>query len=374
MRNATPHLLTRPGRRWIIATAIGAFTMAASSGAAAATTNVVATGFVAVTTGSGSLQISSFKFDGSGERRLTTGPANHNYPSVSADGTQLLYTGDEGGVDEIYRLNLLHPAAPLRLTSPPLIANSASWSPDGKSIVYSALVRGSQAYQIFIADPDGTNARQLTHTVDSGNAQPVFSPDGARMAYINGRDATGSGPNGSTVSGIANRIWEVATDGSGAAPVTPGPLDAYPTWLDAGTILFARSSFLSQSSQVISVSLDGREQPVSPPNQYFVEPRALPDGRSYGATMENGTELHLVRISRADHSALTISGTGEYVVDPMPIPSIDGSSFALAWILGRSPAGASSSGNPYLVFALGAAGLLVLLLVAAGFYRAARGR
>ncbi len=337
--------------RWFVATVVGIFALAPLSGAAA--TSVVATGFVAVTTGSGSLQISSFRLDGSGERRLTTGPANHHYPSVSPDGTRMLYTGDEGGVDEIYELNMAHPAVPVRLTSPPLTANSASWSPDGTSIVYSALGRGSPAYQVFIADSSGANPRQLTHTTDSGNAQP-------------------SGPNGSTVSGIANRIWVVATGGSGAEALTPGPLDAYPAWLDARTILFARSAFLSQSSEVISVSLDGREQVISPPNQYFVEPRPLPDGRSYGATMETGTELHLVRISRADRAALSAPGASEYIIDRVPIPVADGSSFTMAWILGRSIAAPANPAG-YPAFWLIPASLLVLLIAGAASYRAARG-
>lgn len=359
--------------RWLVASIGGAVALVASSGAAAAP-SVVAAGFVAVTTGSGSLQISSFRLDGSGERRLTTGPANHHYPSISPDGTKLLYTGDEGGVDEIYELNLARPTMPIRLTSPPLTANSASWSPDGALIVYSALVPGSPVYQIFIADSDGTNPRGLTHTTDSGNAQPAFSPDGGRVAYINGRQATVSGPNGSTVSGIANRIWVVAADGSGAQPLTPGPLDAYPAWLDAGTILFARSSFLSESSQVMSVHIDGGEQVLSPPNQYFVEPRPLPDGRSYGATMESGTELHLVRISRADRSPLTAPGTSQYVIDRLPIPVADGSSFTMAWIFSQAPAGASTRPAAFVAFALVAAGFVVLLIAGAASYRAARDR
>ena len=357
--------------RWFVATVVGIFAVAPLSGAAA--TSVVATGFVAVTTGSGSLQISSFRLDGSGERRLTTGPANHHYPSVSPDGTRLLYTGDEGGMDEIYELNLAHPAVPVRLTSPPLTANSASWSPDGTSIVYSGLVPGSPAYQIFIADSNGVNSRPLTHTTDSGNAQPVFSPDGARVAYINGREAAGSGPNGSTVSGIANRIWMIAADGSGSAALTPGPLDAYPAWLDAGTILFARSTFLSQSSQVISVTLNGRERPASPVNQYLVEPRPLPGGRSYGATMETGTELHLVRISRADSSALAAPSTSDFVIDRLPIPPTDGSSFTVAWILSGSIAAPTQPAG-YPALGLVGAGLLVLLLAGATSFRAARGR
>jgi WD40-like Beta Propeller Repeat len=64
--------------------------------AAAAAPSLVATGFLAVTTGSGSSQISTFHLDGSGKKPLTSGPANHYDPSLSPDGKQVLFTGEEG--------------------------------------------------------------------------------------------------------------------------------------------------------------------------------------------------------------------------------------------------------------------------------------
>lgn len=338
---------------------VGSFLVLANS-SPPASTNIVAAGFVAVTTGSGSMQISAFNLDGSNERRLTTGPSDHHYPSLSPDGTELLYTGDERAMDEIYRLTLADPAVPVQITKPPIVASSASWSPDGRSIVYSALAPGAPAYQIFTANPDGSKPVQLTKTLDSGNTQPVFSPDGARIAYINGRRATSPGPNGSTVTGIADRIWVMAADGSGAAPLTQGPLDAYPAWLDRGTIMFARSSFISDMSQVISVGLDGHEQVQSPPNQYFVEPKPLPDGRSYGATQEMGSELHLVKVSRTDGAGLMAPATSEFVIERLAVPQSDGSSFTLAWIL--APARPRDGGAPRPLAPL----LPALLLVALG--------
>jgi Tol biopolymer transport system component len=353
--------------RLCVTIAAGAAALAAST--ATASVNLVPTGFVAVTTGTGSMQISAFRLDGSGERHLTSGRANHEYPSLSPTGDYLLYTGDEGGVSEVYMLNVADPVVPTQVTRPPLTAISASWAPDGKSIAYSALVRGAPAYQIFSARPDGSNAVQLTHTADSGNTQPVFSPDGTRIAYINGRDTTIAGPNGGTVTGIANRIWVMQADGSGAQPLTPGPLDAYPAWLDSTTILFARSSFLSDTSQIVSVGLDGTERVQSPPHQYFVEPRPLPDRKSYGATQENGANLHLVRISRADGAGLGASSTSGFIVDPLPVPASDGSSFTMAWILAQAHPQAPTRSAPYGIYALGAASLLVMLLIGLATYR-----
>jgi len=101
--------------------------------------NQVPTGFVAVTDGTGTLQISQYALDGTLVRRLTTGPANHNYPSISPDGTQLLFSGDEGGRSEVYRRGLRAGSPATRLTTEPITATSPSWSPNGRSIVYSAL-------------------------------------------------------------------------------------------------------------------------------------------------------------------------------------------------------------------------------------------
>src|SRR5258707_5491948 len=100
--------------------------------AATAAPRFVATGFIAVTTGTGSMQIFSFDLEGGHEKRLTQGSADRHYPSLSPSGKQLLYTGEDGGRAEVYLLDLGDPSATAHaVTKAPLTANSASWSPDG---------------------------------------------------------------------------------------------------------------------------------------------------------------------------------------------------------------------------------------------------
>jgi len=59
--------------------------------AAMSPSGLVATGFVAVTTGSGTMQIYAFDLEGGNERKLTDGKADHHYPSLSPDGKQPLH-------------------------------------------------------------------------------------------------------------------------------------------------------------------------------------------------------------------------------------------------------------------------------------------
>jgi serine/threonine protein kinase len=55
------------------------------------------------------------------------------------------------------------------------------WSPDGKSIAYTADIGG--VYQVFTKSVDSSGAAQLTHAADSCT-MPFWSPDGATIYYI----------------------------------------------------------------------------------------------------------------------------------------------------------------------------------------------
>jgi dipeptidyl aminopeptidase/acylaminoacyl peptidase len=66
--------------------------------------------------------------------------------------------------------------APRRFPSAEISATEARWSPDGKRVAYVA------DDQLWVADADGANRRQLTR-LTGGATGPVWSPTGDRIAF-----------------------------------------------------------------------------------------------------------------------------------------------------------------------------------------------
>jgi len=309
----------------------------------------VATGFLAVTTGSGAAQISRFRIDGSGEQKLTTGPAQHYGPAVSPDGKQVLFQGEEGGNYEVYLMNI-DGTGVVPITKPPVSAGKASWAPDGKSITYAAR-SGSGPIEIFTAQADGSNPVQMTHSpVGTQNVGGEFSPDGALIAYTSTRlDTTGGTPV------TRARVWVMnAKDGSGAKAVSAGDADYFPAWYSADTIFFARTSNQGQASAIFSVTLGGVEKAQSPADQWLSEPRPLPDGKSYGAThLKPPGAFEIVRVSRTDNAVLAAAHGDVVLLNFMDGPydfetfaNIVGDFYSVVYILAAGTPPPPVSGRP----------------------------
>jgi Tol biopolymer transport system component len=74
-----------------------------------------------------------------------------------------------------------------RLTDSPGYDAEASYSADGKQIVFCSNRTGEKNLELFIMDADGKNVRQLTKAPGCYNGGPFFSPDGKRVIFRSDR-------------------------------------------------------------------------------------------------------------------------------------------------------------------------------------------
>ncbi len=144
---------------------------------------------------------------------------------VSAAGGLYAVTG---GHSRVLFQNDLVPDRENSETDHPRNHEQIDWSPDGKSIVFSA--KGKRGFPaIFLLDLESAKARQITAPdVTEGDWGPVFSPDGNEIAFVRMHD-----------------IMLMPAEGGELRRLTPTPmrLCSAPGWAaDGQSLIFAAAS------------------------------------------------------------------------------------------------------------------------------------
>lgn len=156
----------------------------------------------------------------------------YSQPSFSQDGKWLAFTGQKGGKDVLYVMDVARRRVVRSIEPPVDQVLNPSFSPDNDRIVFSGLSAGMT--DLWIVNVDGSDARRLNKDLH-GDAQPQWSPDGRTIAF-----ATDRGPDTDfdvlRFGKFKIALMDVET---GAVRVIPGQeaLNVNPQWAPDGKSL-----------------------------------------------------------------------------------------------------------------------------------------
>ena len=215
--------------------------------------------------------------DGSDQHPLTDNEADDMAPAWSPDGSRIVFESDRDDPNPHacfpscnYNLYVMNAdgSEQRRLTSLPGAEWHAEWSPDGRSLVFTA------------GDPGFTSMGIYTISLDGGEPQPLlvdefandaadWSPDGTQIAFSSDREG-------------GQDIFVINADGSGLRKVVDTGLDDYfPDWSpDGAQLVFFAADFPSIRQDIFTVNLDGSDlvNLTNTPAVVDESPQWSPDG------------------------------------------------------------------------------------------------
>jgi Tol biopolymer transport system component len=261
-------------------------------------------------------QIWVMNHDGSGQTQLTSG-LDHD-PAFSPDGSQIAFTritgAPEAPAEQIWIMNA-DGTEQTQLTFPGANgdhAHGASFSPDGRKIVYSHFDGALGYHDVAVINVDGTGQFALTTASAATDAyQPDFSPDGRRIVF-------------DRYNQTQDDLFVVNADGTGETQLTSGAsdLDLSPVFSPSGSrVAFERDDPGFTVANITLVDSAGVNQNVTPltanasPLQDFEpawQPLNPPSCSLHGKTTSSSvTRLKLSVTCPNENARVTVRGSGK---------------------------------------------------------------
>jgi TolB protein len=152
--------------------------------------------------------------------------------AVSADGMNIVFSIPCSSWCSHMYVMTVDGTTPLLLQTGDSLDNPArpSWSPDGKRIAFVQGQFGPHGFEsrhIYTMNADGTGVTQLTHS--GYDEWPAWSPDGRKILFASSEDDPSKG--------LQYGIFEMDPDGSNVRQLRSGFRDSWPAWSPDGSLI-----------------------------------------------------------------------------------------------------------------------------------------
>jgi Tol biopolymer transport system component len=230
--------------------------------------------------------------------RITEAAGEETSPSLSPDGTTVVYAARGPGGWDIYSQRVGGRNATAILNDPQHDEGAPAFSPDGSQIAFH---RSEAVGGIFIAGATGESARRLTEV----GFDPAWSPDGKQIAFAT-----------EEIGDPSSRLGEstlFVIDTAGGTPRKAVEGDAVqPSWSPSGNRIVFWSNRGGQRDLFTVPAAGGATTQLTSDKAIDWSPVWSPDGRFVYFSSDRGAAINLWRLA-VDES------TGQPSGDPEPV-------------------------------------------------------